>query len=168
VKFTQAELRLKLASLGINAWGWQLPDVSYETVPVGYGQKVWDAIIDEFRANAPELLTTLQLGGGKTRVVPKWIEEAGDCDDGAFVMVAKAIIGNWINAARGGAKAGRTFGLMFFTAEPRAENRNRAGGHALVWEIDDSGTFRVYENGDGEYIVLTPTELASSFFGICL
>lgn len=168
MRFKQAELRARLLALGIPAWGWQLADTVYETVPDDYPQKVWEAQVDEFRANAPELLTALPLGGGKSRLVPKWIEEAGDCDDGAFVIVAKAIVGNWLNAARGGPKVARCFGLLFFTATPTAENRNRSGGHAVVWIINHAGEFKVFEDFDGEYEQPSPADLTTASFGIAV
>lgn len=167
VRFTSTELRAKLVEVGIQfAYNWQLPDTTYETVDDRYPQDVFDAIVEEFRLNAPELLTVLQLGGGKTRLVPKWIEEAGDCDDGAFVMMSKALIGNWRNAIAGGPRVARCMGVFFYTATPRAENRFRAGGHAKIWYINHNQQFRVYEDFDGEAGLLTGPELMSAGWGI--
>lgn len=165
--FSAEELRQNLARRGIPAYSWQLADARYETVADDYPAEVWQAWIDSLRANAPELLTTLDLGGGKTRTVPKWVAEAGDCDDHAILCFAHAITGNWIGAARGGAKVGRTFGVAFYEAVPRPENRNRSGRHAVNWFINDQGVFRIFEPADGNYQEWLTAEYMSATFGIC-
>ena len=165
--FTADELRQNLALRGIPAHGWQLADARYETVADDHLEEVWQAWIDSLRANASELLTTYDLGGGKTRTVPRWKEEAGDCDDHALICFAHALVGNWLGAVRGGAAVGRTFGVAFYHAVARAENRNRAGGHAVLWFINHQGVFRVFEPADGNTQEWLPAEYMSATFGIC-
>lgn len=164
--FTRAELVLRLAGLGIPAYGWQLPDGIYETVNDDYVPEVWQAWIDSLRANAPECLTQLQMGGGKTRTVPRWVAEGGDCDDHGYLCFAHALMGNWRNACRGGAKVARTVGIAFYTAMPRAENRNRAGGHCQVWAINHANEFKVWEPGDGDWIPWISLEYQTARFGL--
>lgn len=164
--FTVQELRAKLTSFGIPAWQWQLADEVYETVSNSYIPEVWEAWIDSLKRNAPKLLAPLNLGGGKTRMVPKWIKEAGDCENAAIICFAHAMTGNWLGAAQGGLKAGRTHGVTFFTAVPSAVNRNRAGGHAVQWWIDHAGEFHAWETGDGEEQPWVPAEYLSATFGI--
>ena len=165
--FTADELRQNLARRGIPVLGWQFADAQYESVADDYPQEVWEAWIESLRANAPELLTTLDIGGGKRRTVPVWKLEAGDCDDHALICFAHALVGNWIGAVRGGAAVGRTFGVAFYEAVARPENRNRAGGHAVLWFINHQGVFRVFEPADGDTQEWLPSEYMSAHFGIC-
>lgn len=165
--FTQAQLRDALTAHGLNGWAFQLADTDYQTVPADYLADVWSAWIDSLQLNAPQLLTKRDIGGGKTRTVPRWIEQAGDCDDHALLCYAHALTGNWIGAIATGNRIARTCGVIFIYSEPRAENRNREGAHALLWFIDDAGKFGTFEPGDGDFGTLTPTEAASVQFGLC-
>lgn len=162
---TRQEVIALAARPGISGGVWQLADLQFATVSDDYAGAVWAAWVDSLRLNAPELLTTLDLGGGRSRLVPRWVAEAGDCDDHSLLCVAHAITGNWISAVRGGPKVARTYGLLFFTAQSRAENRFRAGAHSIVWYINHEGLFRTFEPGDGERIDLLPAEYASVSFG---
>ncbi len=168
MKFTQQELVAFLAALGIPTHGWELPDALYETVQDDYLPSVWGAWIDSLRANAPDCLMTLDLGGGKTRVVPRWVEEGGDCDDAGVLCTGHAIMGNWINVCRGGAKVARTVGFAFYSATARAENRRREGGHCQMWQINHAGEFKVWEPGDGEWVPWLPGEFRTARFGMAL
>lgn len=166
--YTDAQLRVHLSSFGIPSFLWQIADVKIATVSDDYIPEVWAAWVDSLRKNAPSLLTTLDIGGGKSRTVPRWIEEAGDCDNAACLCFAHAQMGNWLLSARGGPKVSRAYGFAFYTAEPRAANRNRAGGHAVMWWVNHEGLFRTFEPGDGEVQPWLPSEYMSARFGLCL
>jgi len=166
VTFTQIQLRERLLALSIPAWTWQLADAGFETVDRSLPLEVWHAWIQSLRDNAPECLATIEIGGGKSRTVPRWIEEAADCENHSLMCFAHFLTGSWIFAARGGPRRGRCFGLVFYTAQPRAENRHRAGGHAALWCIDHAGEFRFFEPGDGEETALLEVERSSAFFGL--
>lgn len=163
--FTQSDLRSFLGRLGIPSYAWQLPDATYETVHDDYVPEVWEAWIESLRRNAPECLMQLAVGGGKTRTVPRWVEEGGDCDDHGVLCTAHAIMGSWISVCRGGPKVARTVGFAFYTAMPRAENRNRAGGHCQMWQINHAGEFKVWEPGDGQWVPWTALEYQTARFG---
>ena len=166
MRFTADQLRTHLLGLNLPAWQWQLPDVVFATVANDYAPAVWSAWLDSLRANAPECLEQRPVGGGKTRPVPRYIAEAGDCENHALLMMAHALMGQWISAAQGGARVGRAFGVLFYVAQPRAENGWRAGGHAKVWWINHAGEFRTFEPGDGEEQALNPVEINTAAFGL--
>lgn len=168
MRFSTQELREFLARQNIPAHLWQLPDLTFETVHGDYMPEVWQAWIDSLRKNAPECLTQMELGGGKTRTVPKWVAEGGDCDNHGLLCLAHAMMGNWINACRGGALVARTVGIAFYVATPRPENRHRAGGHCQCWQIDHDGKFQVWEPADGEWIPWTQEEAFSARFGLAM
>ncbi len=162
---TTAALRQRLLERGVPAWNWACSDDTYRTVAPDYVAEVWGAWIEALRANAPQLLTSRDVGGGLRRTVPLWVEEAGDCDNHALLCLAHALTGNWIAAAQGGPRTGLAFGLLHYTATARANNRHRAGGHAQLWFCDHAGELRTYECGDGEESKLTPDEWQSAIFG---
>ncbi len=166
MKFTQPQLRELLAAQAVPVWQWQLPDALYETVSADYMLANWSAWIDALRLNGPALLTQIDLGGGKTRTVPRWLEEAGDCDDAAMCCLAHGITGNWLHALRGGSRVGRCRGLVYLNAEPRAENRGRSGQHAMIWFVDHEGQYRAFEPGDGTLGTFTLNERMTSRFGL--
>lgn len=165
--FSNTELTQKLATYGIPSYLWQFPDAEFSTAHDDYVPEVWQAWIDSLRQNAPECLTTLDIGGGKTRRVPRWRKDAGDCENHGILCFAHALMGNWISVCRGGPEVGRTVGIAFYNAIPRAENRNRAGGHCVVWAINHAGEFKIFEPGDGEWQQWTPDEYQSAIFGLC-
>lgn len=164
--FTQQSLREFLLALGIPAWGWQLADDEFETVSDEFVAEVWAAWIASLKANAPELLEVREIGGGKTRLLPKWRKNGGDCENISLICFGHEQTGNWIDAVRTGATKGRTYGITFFESQPRAENGHVAGGHCVIWYINHAGQFRVFEPQLGSAFAWLPAEFASAGFGL--
>lgn len=145
---------------------WQLADEVYETVSDHYVPEVWQAWIDSLKRNAPQTLMQLDIGGGKTRTVPRWKKEAGDCENASLMCFAHAMTGNWIGALAGGPEAGRAYGIVFFVAAPRAGNRHRAGGHCVMWWVNHNKELKFFEPGDGEEQPWVPEEFPTAYFGL--
>lgn len=163
---TYSALVARLQAAGVPIWSWQFADDTYRTVSAEWVREAWAAWVDSLRTNAPEAVESRQIGGGLTRAVPRWVPEAGDCDNHALLCYAHGAMGNWLAALRGAPRTGLAYGLLFYTAAPRAENRHREGRHALLWFIDHAGDFRAFEPGDGDVCALTPAECASVSFGL--
>lgn len=162
---TQQQVRSILLAEGIPALGWQLPDLSFETVSA---QWVEENYLARIASLPPELVTTLDVGGGLTRRVPLWIAEAGDCETWAIIFSAYGYIGNILKAVQSGQpRGGLAYGPLFYVSIPRAECRYRAGMHSIQWYIDNDGQFRTYEEGTGDALELLPQEKATATFGLC-
>lgn len=165
--FNRFELFGRLDAMAIPAsTGWQLPDDTFETVESDYLPRVWSAWVESLRLNAPECLHTIEIGGGKTRLVPKYQVQAGDCENLSLLCLAHAMTGNWIGACRGGPRVGRTLGIAFYTATPRPENRNVSGPHCQLWQIDHGGNFQTFEPQLGEFVPWLKEEYPTAIFGI--
>lgn len=161
---TQAELRSLLIAAGLPASLWQLPDSFYEAFYPESLVQIYEAWV----AARPDSLCTMRaVGGGKTRRVPLWIADAGDCDNLALGLMAWADVGNALAAAKGPARGGLACGVLFFTAGPaRAENYNVAGPHAINWMVLHDRTVAFFEPGVGSFIDLNPAERSSAWFGL--
>lgn len=165
MSLTQAELLSLLSAAELPAWGWQLADESYETCTPEFVERSWSAWMD---ARPASLCQMRDLGGGKNRRVPRWIAQAGDCDNLALSTLAWADTGNALAAAeRNQMRGGLAYGILFYTAGPaRAENYNVAGRHAINWFVSPTKQVLFFEPGVGSLIELTPVERASAWFGL--
>lgn len=161
---TQAELRGILSAAGLPAALWQLADSSHETVSTDFVMANWQAWLD---ARPAELVMRYDIGGGRMRRIPRWIENAGDCDNLSLGTVAWANTGNALAAVkRNQRRGGLCYGLLFYTAGPaRRENFKVAGNHSINWYIDPSYTVGFFEPGMGEFVNLNSTERGSAWFG---
>lgn len=160
---TRSDVIAQLSSAGLRVGpGFLLLDNDYEPVSLDAVREIASALLD---ALPPELVAVQDRGGIRHRV-PRWTPEAGDCETHSIALWVWAMIGNWLRAVRSKEKrGGLAFGFVAYVAEPRAENRYRAGGHAICWFIDHARQLRFYEFGDNSETDLTPTERASVFGG---
>lgn len=162
---TQQFLRSLLIQAGLPASLWQLPDEHYETVSEEFVLENWRAWLD---ARPSELITRIDVGGGKTRPVPRWIESAGDCDNLALGTMAHANTGNALaSVKRKQTRGGLSYGVQFYMAGPaRLDNFGVAGGHAINWFVNPMHLVRHFEPGRGEFVTLNTTERSTSWFGL--
>ncbi|MBI5770795.1 MAG: hypothetical protein HZA93_23665 [Verrucomicrobia bacterium] len=165
MSLTQPDLRGLLTAAGLPALLWQLPDETYETASADWVLDNWRAWIE---ARPGELLAVRDLGGGKTDRVPKWIAEAGDCDNLALATMMWADTGNALAAVRRGqTRGGLAYGVLFFIAGPaRAENFRVSGGHCINWFVTHEREVRFFEPGVGDYSNLNTTERSGAWFGL--
>jgi hypothetical protein len=161
---TRAELILTLNRNGINVGsGWLLLDNNYEPITKQKIEAIANACLDSL---PPELVTYYDVGGGKTVRIPKWVPEAGDCDNASLILWVWAMVGNWLKAVQGGLnRGGLAAGILLYSAQGRPENRGRTGPHCICWFIDPENTLRFYEFGDASETSLLPIEKASVFGG---
>ena len=107
----------------------------------------------------------LELPSGVTRDVPRWIK-GFVCRHAAFAFYGYALdcFGKVAAAAKGNLDHDAyAFGVMYYTARPRADDRYRDGPHARMIYVNHAGEVCGYEEGDGDPEPLTPDELASAF-----
>ena len=163
---TQQELRSLLNSAGLPAFMWQLPDLSYETCSEQFVRENWSAWL----ASRPaELVTSYDCGGGMMRQIPRWIENAGDCDNLALGTMAWADCGNALAARRRGVtRGGLGYGVLFYQAGPaRSDNYQVSGGHSINWFVElGTNAVRFFESGMGEIVNPSPIERMSASFGL--
>ncbi len=161
---TQSDLRSLLIAAGLPASLWQLPDSTYATMTPSRLIQIWSAWVE---ARPIELTSARELGGGKTRRVPRWIAEAGDCDNLALGLMSWADVGNAMAVAGGASRDGLACGVLFYNAGPaRAENFHVAGGHAINWLVGHDLTVQFFEPGVGEFTDLNTAERSSAWFGL--
>jgi hypothetical protein len=160
---TSTDLKNILMAAGLPATLWILPDRTFEPCSADFVGRNFDAWLD---ARPAELVLWGDAGGKSMRLRPKWIEGAGDCDNLALGTMAWAQVGNALKAAKGTPRGGLAYGVIFYTAEPRVDNRFMAGGHAINWFVDHNNRLQFFEPGSGLIVDLTPTERGSSWFAI--
>lgn len=162
---TQQELRSILLAAGLPASLWPLPDLTYEPVSENFVMENWLAWLD---ARPDELVTSVDVGGGKMHRVPRWVANAGDCDNLALGTMAWASTGNALAAVkRQQVRGGLAYGVLFYNAGPaRRENFNIAGGHAINWFVSRELGLQFFEPGMGSLVNLTTAERSTSWFGL--
>ena len=169
MNITQAALRSLLIASGLPATLWQLPDASYETVSSDWVLQNWQAWLD-CRPESLVVWEDVDAGGKRIRVRqrPLWLADSDDCDNLALGLMSHGDVGNALAAVAGpGPRGGLAFGVQFFIAGPaRPENFNVAGGHAINWFVDHSGTVQWFEPGVGQLIPTNVNERASAWFGL--
>ncbi len=166
MSLSQADLRAKLVAAGLNATLWQFPDDDFEECSFGFVMANWTAWL---AARPKELVITVDMGG-KPVLLPKWVPNAGDCDNLAFGTVCWADTGNALKAVLSGqARGGLAYGAMFYQAGPaRPDNFGIAGAHAICWFVDFDGAVRYFEPGMGCEVFPSQIERASAYFGFAL
>jgi hypothetical protein len=140
--------------------GSQFSSVSREWVA-----DVWKAALESLHVNAPQLIEVRQIGGGVSRVVPRYVLNGFCCRGHGLLAYAHGMTGFALMGAGAGLPFDAlAFGFLHYTATPRAENLNRNGRHENLWFIDHQGTFQSFEPGDGEENEMTPEEVQSITF----
>jgi hypothetical protein len=135
---------------------WTLDDNAYDPLPVAFVEQAFE----DWVHSLPAILCTVRdLGGGKTRIVPKWIPEVYDCDNHArsfanFLDEALAVDAAVKGITRGNPSAGK----FNFTRDDK-EN------HARTWFIDTNRRARSFDPGMGELVTESIAELGSIFGG---
>ena len=163
---TDKTLRDILMRAGLqSAFVWYLPDEIYEPATRNFVVENWIAWLD---ARPSELVANYDCGGGRMRRIPRWVKNAGDCDNLAIGTMAWADVGNALAAQkRGQERGGLAYGVLFYIAGPaRLENYQVAGGHAINWFVDPSGAVHFFEPGMGEFVELNQEERNSIWFGL--
>ncbi len=145
-----------LSAGGYFRGSWTLDDETHDALSVTFVEEAFE----DWVHSLPNILRTVRdIGGGKTRLVPRWIAEVYDCDNLArsfanFLDEALAV-----DAASGGRTRGNpAAGKFNFTLDS-------GGGHARVWFVDMFGNVRSFDPGIGELVTESATEKASIFAG---
>ena len=157
---TVDQLRELLSQAGIPIMAWMLPDETYEPCSLGFVEQNWDA----WMAGRP---LEMVMRDGAQRLIPRWLEESGDCDNLALGTMAWADQGNALAAfKRGTPRGGLAYGMLCYVAEQRAGNYGVVGGHAINWFVDYDNKVRFFEPGIGREVELTTTERDTAWFGL--
>lgn len=136
----------------------------FATVSRDWVAEVAQATLEELRRNAPELVDVRQLGGGKTRLVPRYVLNGFCCRGHSLKAYSNGMLGFAVQGARAAAAGaplpydGLAWGFYHFTASPRPENYQRDGRHEKLWGIDHDLVFFNYEFGDVAFESDTPAE----------
>jgi hypothetical protein len=128
---------------------------------------VFQAWLESLRANAPALVDVRQLGGGKTRLVPRYVVNGFNCRGQGLLCYAHGMAGFAIKGATANPPLDHdslAFGFCHYTATPRADNLGRNGRHENLCFIDHEGVFQSFEQGDGEENEFEPLETGSITF----
>lgn len=140
---------------------------TFATVSREWVTATWQAGIEALRANAPALVESRAIGGSKTVLVPRYVINGFNCRGHSLSVYSHGMIGFALQGASARPPLDHdalAFGILNYTAEPRAENLQRNGRHRILWFIDHEGVFQTFEGGDGAEEELTPAELASITF----
>lgn len=140
----------------------------FGTVADEFVQRVWDGFIAMLRADPNANLTVQRdIGGGKTRTVPNWVSPGAVCRHWAFAFYGYFLLcAMKLAVSRPQANDGYAFAVVYYTAEPRAEDLGRAGRHARMFYVNDAGDLGQFEEGDGDPEAMTSAELASITFNL--
>lgn len=147
----------------------RLEGVNFATVSREFVSDSFAAAMDGLRANAPEMVDVLDLGQGRSRLVPRYVANGFCCRGHAVLVYSHVLTGFAIKGARAAlagtplVEDGLAVGVVHYLALPRPDNRGRSGPHANLWFVDHEGHFQTFEPGDGEEHEFNETELASVF-----
>lgn len=162
--------RLKAANIPTEVLDLYTPNeiegMVFGSVSSGYVQRVWDSFIATLQADPNARLTAQrQLGGGKTRTVPNWVAPGAVCRHWAFAFYGFFLLCVMkLAVVRPQSNDGYALAVVYYTSQPRAENNWRQGRHARMFHVDDDGTLRQFEEGDGDPHSMTDAELRSITF----
>lgn len=171
MNLTRAQLIATLAAAGIPVARANLfaPDEIggdvFATVSRDWVASVWDAFVANLEANLPRLIEVRPSPtGGVGRAVPRYLLNGFCCRGHALGAYSHGMLGFARQAANSATPLDHdalAFGFLHYTAEARPDNLGRAGRHEQLWGVDHEGAFFTFEDGDGAFEPLTPTELAS-------
>lgn len=169
---TRQQLIERLITGGVPTDAWagafnSIQGITFSTVSRAWVESVFSAGVDALRLNAPSLVTMRDIGGGKSRAVPRYFLNGFCCRGHSLFLYAHGMTGFALQASAtpGGLDHDAlAFGFLHYTAQPNAENLGRNGRHEILWFVDNEGVFQTFEGGDGEENELTPAELASITF----
>lgn len=157
---TRAELITSLADAGYLAGTWGLPkDDRFQPISCDFVREALPLWVESLPV---ELVTTLDIGGGKTARVPRWEPESGDCDNIAADFCAYLARCVWRDAIKYGRVRGNVAaGQLFFQVDPGAPS----SGHAVVWFIDHAGLAHHVDPAQLRLDHLTAEQLGTIFGG---
>lgn len=155
---TRVEIIQALATGAYFRGAWDLDDVAFDA----FSDRFIEQAFEDWVHSLPECLrTTRDIGGGKTRLVPKWIPEVFDCDNHVRsfatyldeAMAADAV-------TRGITRGNAASGIFKFWVEC---DPNKA--HARLWYVNHEGVARSFDVGMGERVAETTAEKETIFGG---
>lgn len=155
---TRVEVISALAAGTYFRGAWDLDDVAFDA----FSDRFIDQAFGDWVQSLPECLrTTRDVGGGKTRLVPKWIPEVFDCDNhvksfATYLNEAMAADAATRRVSRGNAASG----IFKFWLEVNADK-----AHARLWYITHDGVARSFDPGTGERVTETQDEKETIFGG---
>ena len=164
---TRIDLLNALNAGGASTWCAHLNGTRFATVSHDWVRDVWSAGVAALRANAPARVEQRAIGGGATRLFPRYILNGFCCRGVSLFIYAHGMTGFALQAAQAPTPLDHdalAFGWLEYTAEPRAANYGRDGRHEQLWFVDHAGNFQTFEGGDGDQEPFTPSELKSITF----
>lgn len=160
---TRDQVISALVAAGVYRPTWSILDDTYTTLDRAQVAEVyWPGWVNSL---PNELTEARDIGGGKSRYFPKWIEGVYDCDDHAADFATYIVRCCAVWAAKNHAPRGGTpLGTMAYIAVEKAGNR-RVGGHDTTVFIDHELRVNWFEPADGNFIEPLPIEVASVWEG---
>lgn len=134
----------------------QLDDQTYDPISVEFVRRAHQVWLDNLPA---ALLTTREVGGGKSVRAVRWEPESGDCDNIARDFAGFLSRCMWVDAVvakrqRGNVAAGK----FNFQPEPNV-------GHAINWFLDHDGRVHHFDAATEQLDHLTRDHLCTIFAG---
>ena len=138
----------------------EVSGLAFGTINSAWVQACWDAWIQTDQDT--HLVTSRDLGYGKSRLVPSYINPGYVCRHAALRFYAHLLAGLALRAHdKPQDFDGYALGVVYYTATPRPQDLGRNGRHARILFVDDDGVLQQFEEGDGDAEPMTKEELAS-------
>lgn len=138
----------------------EINGATFGTIDPAWVSASWDAWIAADMGT--RLVVPRDIGGGKTRLVPNYVDPGYVCRHATIRFYAHLLAGLALRATVTPQPFDAyALGPVYYTAEPRADDLNRDGRHARILFVGDDGLLHQFEEGDGDPEPMTPAELAS-------
>lgn len=154
----QIEVIGALSAAGLFRGPWTLDDLAYEPVSLAFILAAAEKWVNEV---LPEECTEMRdIGGGARRKFPKYVPEAGDCDNQGKSFANYLSECEWAKACRTNQPLGNiAAGIVRFVPDGQPQ------GHLVVWCVDYDGKAHVFDPGLMDVRSLSQTEFQSIYGG---
>lgn len=170
---SRSELIAKMTARGVPTAAMNLfsPDevagAAFGTVSADFIRRAWVGFVDLLRSDPNARLTMPRALGnsGLSIEVPRYVDPGFVCRHVTFAFYGYLLL---CCAKKAAAETldhdGWAFAPIYYTATPRAENRNRSGRHCRIFFANPAGEIEEFEDGDGDPEPMIPEEFASVSF----
>lgn len=149
-----------LSASGLYRGLWVLDDLTYETVSPDFIEAAARKWVDDI---LPTECTEMRAIGATSKSMrfPKWVAEAGDCDNASRNFASYLSLCEWLKAARANTPLGNlTAGILRFCPD------NAGGqGHAICWAVGHDGVAMTFDVQIMDFRALSASEKLSIYGG---
>lgn len=129
-------------------------DDSYDPTSYAFIRLAWEKWVESLPS---ELQEPRDIGGGKTEVFPRWIEQVFDCDSHVHCFAAYIDTAFALDSARSGQPRGNpAIGFLAFSPDDQPGKR-----HAVLWFADYKWDIHVFDPGIGALRIMSDAEKKS-------